>query len=231
MDEFPSSPLSDGEVNFLFWFIQGSIMIPETRWRLRRSWGFCSRHSWAHLVVETAFRHRYLLGPAILYEDLMGRAVGAFSVRGLVARDRLLRRLSSREPCMLCELKVHRAGRGVSPKDRLERGRDIGELKSFARDTRARWEPMVCGQCRRADSAARCRAHLLEDLRRGEDVDISAHRRTVTSIHDHLEAFHRSFTWEYRDTDSPEDRASIFSAVGWLSGWQLLLALMDCHKA
>src|SRR6266496_3870675 len=37
--------LSDGELNFLWWFIQGSIMNPETRFRLHRRWGMCQRHS------------------------------------------------------------------------------------------------------------------------------------------------------------------------------------------
>lgn len=37
MNALLSSPLSDGEVNFLFWFMQGGIMVPDTRWRLRRS--------------------------------------------------------------------------------------------------------------------------------------------------------------------------------------------------
>jgi hypothetical protein len=58
-------------VNFFYWFIQGSIMIPETRWRLRDASGFCQRHAWAHLAIETSFRRRFVLGPAILYEDLI----------------------------------------------------------------------------------------------------------------------------------------------------------------
>jgi hypothetical protein len=41
--------LSEGEIHFHYWFIQGSIMIPETRCRLRRAWGLCERHAWGSI--------------------------------------------------------------------------------------------------------------------------------------------------------------------------------------
>jgi hypothetical protein len=50
-------PLPDGEIHYLWWFIQGSIMEPEMRGRLRRTWGA--------LAVEAAYRHGYLHGPAV----------------------------------------------------------------------------------------------------------------------------------------------------------------------
>ncbi len=56
-----SRPLSDGAVHFFYWFIQGSIMFPDTRDALMRSLGFCKRHAWACLSVEMAFRDRFLL--------------------------------------------------------------------------------------------------------------------------------------------------------------------------
>jgi hypothetical protein len=222
-----SSPLSDGEVNFLLWFIQGSIMIPETRRRLRRSWGFCSRHAWGYLGIETAFRPHHLLGPATLYEDLMGHAVTAFSASGPLVRDRLRRRLSSAGPCMLCELNVRKAGRGAAPPARIKRGRSVAALKNFAQETRNVWEPMVCGECRGTRAVLRCRIHLLEVLRGAEAIDLPAHSRAVANIHDHVSAFGRSCVWEHRGTDRPEDRAAVFSAVGWLSGWRPLLALVN----
>lgn len=51
--------LSSGEVNFLWWFIQGSIMDSDVRWSLRHGWGLCDRHTSAWLSVEAAFRHGY----------------------------------------------------------------------------------------------------------------------------------------------------------------------------
>src|SRR5512135_231296 len=44
--------LSKGEVHFLRSFIQGSIMLTETRRRLLLAWGMCPRHSLAALSVE-----------------------------------------------------------------------------------------------------------------------------------------------------------------------------------
>jgi len=51
-DELVSWPLSDGAVHFFYWFIQGSIMFPDTRDALRGSWGFCERHAWACLSAS-----------------------------------------------------------------------------------------------------------------------------------------------------------------------------------
>ena len=111
--ELLSWPLSDGAVHFFYWFIQGSIMFPDTRDALRGSWGFCEHHAWACLSVEMAFRDRFLLGPAILYEELLERAVRHLAIRGLLRRRRLLRAMLAKRPCMACELDIEKAGRGA----------------------------------------------------------------------------------------------------------------------
>lgn len=53
-------PLSDGEVGFLWWFIQGGIMDQTVRERLHRGWDLCARHSFAFLSVNAVvrFAHR-----------------------------------------------------------------------------------------------------------------------------------------------------------------------------
>ena len=58
----PFWPLSDGEVHYLYGFIQGSIMIPETHFAIHRGWGFCERHAWGAFAVELCFRKLPLLG-------------------------------------------------------------------------------------------------------------------------------------------------------------------------
>src|ERR1051326_7436645 len=63
-------PLASGEVHFLWWFIQGSIMDIDVCRNLRRAWGLCARHTCAWLVVDAAFRHGFLHGPAVVYADL-----------------------------------------------------------------------------------------------------------------------------------------------------------------
>jgi len=50
--------LSDGEVHYLWWYIQGSIMEPHVRWRLRHAWGMCGRHAWGALLAEVPLQAR-----------------------------------------------------------------------------------------------------------------------------------------------------------------------------
>jgi hypothetical protein len=58
--------LSDAEVYFLYWFIQGSIMNPDRRRRLRDAWGLCERHTCGYVTVEAAYYNGSLHGAAIL---------------------------------------------------------------------------------------------------------------------------------------------------------------------
>jgi hypothetical protein len=74
--------LSDGEIHYLYWFIQGSIMVPNIRQRLRRAWGFCERHAWGYILVEAAFYRGFMHGASILYEDLLFLALSAFNIKG-----------------------------------------------------------------------------------------------------------------------------------------------------
>lgn len=88
--------LSDGELHYVWWFIQGSIMEADVRWRLRRAWGMCQRHAWGALAAEAAFRDNYFHGPAILYEDILERALRAFELAGPWPAARIGRRLAHR---------------------------------------------------------------------------------------------------------------------------------------
>ena len=224
-DELVSWPLSDGAVHFFYWFIQGSIMFPDTRDALRGSWGFCERHAWACLSVEMAFRDRFLLGPAILYEELLERAVRHLAIRGLLRRRRLLRALLAKRPCMACELDIEKAGRGAFSQNLLDRGRDTDPLRSFALETKNHWRKAVCGACSGDGSSLRCRPHLVQDLAAKVAIDQTAHCRNVQSALTDLTSFYRSLLWGYTGAVTAEQRASIFVAVGWMSGWRPLLAL------
>lgn len=229
--ELPPWPLSAGEINFFYWFIQDSIMNPGTRRHLRRSWGFCERHAWAHLAVETAFRHRFLLGPAILYEDLIGRSAEAFSPPATGLALLLARRLSPKGPCLMCEMKADRAGPGLVASERVRQGQSTVELCAFALETRARWLSTACGICRGDGNPRRCRPHLVADIRAGRGPDLRACRQELVALRQHLGTFLRSFVWGYRGIDGPDDRAAIFCAAGWLSGWRPLLVLTEQGSA
>lgn len=221
------TPLSPGEVHFLWWFIQGSIMELETRLRLRRAWGMCERHSVAALSAEAAFRHSYLHGPAILYADLMDRAARAFETAGPLAGPRLARRLRLRGPCLMCELELGpNSPGGFIPDERFAEGRDLSQMRSFMAESEPHWRGAVCGICACTASAVRCRAHLLFDLERDPAIELAPHRALVSQIAAHVDRYHVSFRWERRGTATAEDRAALVSALGWCSGWNALLCVL-----
>lgn len=110
LETVPFWPLTDGEIHYLYWFMQGGIMNVDTRWALRRAWGFCARHAWAALAVEMAFRSDYLLGPAILWVDLLERCLIAW-------------RLRPTGSCTICNMGIYWATKGAAKTEVLEQGR------------------------------------------------------------------------------------------------------------
>jgi hypothetical protein len=218
--------LSDGEVHFLWWFIQGSIMNPETRERLRRAWGMCARHATALLAVEAAYRHGWMHACAILYLDLVEGGLGALTTGEPFSEERAIRRLYATGPCLMCDLAVEQSGRGAASVELLERGRDPAQLGAFAGETERHWRPLVCRACSPGASGPLCRVHLIRD--HGLDVsgEVRSLRATLGYIARHLIRYARSFRWQDRDTDTPEDRAALIEAVGWCSGWAGLLEVM-----
>jgi hypothetical protein len=216
-------PLSEGEIHFLWSFIQGSIMIPETRRSLRRAWGMCQRHAFGFLAVDAAFRHGWMHGPALLYADLMERARGAFALAGPFTAWRLSRRVRETGPCLMCSLGYGLHSPSLAAHEVVKRGSDLTEIRRFARATRPFWDRFVCGRCRGDGSALRCRPHLREDLARGLAGDIEEQAALVRAIAARVRRYARSFRWEERDTDTMEDRAGLIAAVGWCGGWDVWL--------
>ena len=219
--------LSDGEVHFLWWFIQGGIMRPAIRRRLRKGWGMCERHAWGWISAEAAFRKGYMHGPAVLYKDLMNRAKAAFTIRGPLQEWRTLRTVRTRGPCLMCNMKYHSRSRGFMKAERALIGRDLNALQDLAVKTAAYWEKALCGRCAGTDSPQRCRKHLVEELSRGEITDLSPHVSLVNHIEAHMRMYNRSFCHGYHGTDTDEDRAALISAVGWCSGWKTLLSIVE----
>jgi hypothetical protein len=219
-----NAELSPGEIHFLWWFIQGSIMSPSTRWRLRKAWGMCERHAWGWMVVEAAFRSGYMHGPAVLYEDVMGLALAAFEMRGPMKHGRLRRRLRLQGPCLMCEDEYGPNSKGFVKPHIVEQGRDLQELQSLARRTSGYWEKAVCGKCSGEDNPVRCRKHFIEDGSLGLVPDFSAAEALVSYVVRHLEIYARSFQFEFKGTQTLEDEAALISAVGWCSGWKLILS-------
>jgi hypothetical protein len=175
-------------------------------------------------VGEAAYRHGYLHGPALLYEDLMPRAVRAFKMRGPSKARRIAGRLRETGPCLMCEMDLQSRGGGAMRADVLREGRDPRAFRRFAARTDRYWRSTVCGRCARSSSPARCRINFREDVLHGAGGDVDAQHVLVGQIVRHLGVYARSFVWGHRDTETDQDRAALVSAVGWCSGWRGLMA-------
>lgn len=228
--------MSGGEVNFLWWFMQGSVMDAEVRARMRAAWGLCERHTAAWLLVESAFHHRYLHGPAVFYSDLMERAQRALEpARPRSMREpgchALARRLASRAACHLCEMNMGPSSEGYIPATRLRAGRDPVPLRAFMQETERHWRAHVCRLCDGSGGSLRCRAHLCAELRSGASSDIEAQRRHVAELAHHMKRYDDSFRWEHRGSETPADRAALIGAAGWSGGWRGLLSVFGSDAA
>ncbi len=217
--------LSDGEIQFFWQFIQGSIMNPETRWNLRDNWGMCDRHSFGFASVEAAYRHGFLMGQAVLYQDLMERAVDAF--RSAVPQT-IAFRLREKEKCLMCQM-------GYSLKNRTDaapffqragEGRNLEPIRLFAVETAPRWQERVCGICAGEENPLRCRTHFLAELDR-DGADFSTQRELVERILKHLDRYMQSFVWDCGFDATLEDCASLIEAIGWLTGWKPWIQLLQ----
>lgn len=222
-----TSPLSNGEVNFLWWFIQGSIADAEVRHGLWRGWGMCERHALGWLCVEAAFRHGYLHGPAIVYAELMARACDALARSGPLNRRRTAAALRTQARCHMCELGYGPASPGHAPPARVLIGRDPAPLREFVAACRSEWTRFVCGRCVGSAVSARCRVHLLDELTRGVARDPDEQRAMVQAIAAGADRFQASFRWERRGSDTPADRGAFVAAVGWCSGWRALADMLE----
>jgi hypothetical protein len=220
-----AATLSRGEVSHLWSFAQASIMLPEVRTSLRRSWGLCARHAAGWLIVEAAFRRDYLHGPAVLYDDLMEIAVALFDVHGPLARERAARRLRAHGPCLLCEMGVTPQSTGFITEERWRCGRDATAWRASMARTRDLWRALVCGVCDGSGAPVRCRTHLCDDIAVGCVDSLAPHAALVRDIARHVRQYDRSFRWECHGSDTPHDHAALIGAIGWCSGWQVLLAL------
>lgn len=222
--------ITDGEVNFLWSFIQGSIMIPETWNALLRANGFCERHAWVHLSVEMSFRKQHFLGPVILYRGLIDKSLQAVQTRQSGSLRSPMRRLRSAGPCFLCALDINDAAVGASSRARLDRGHNSSGLCTCAGDLAPLWRSSVCAICAseacEINAPYRCRRHLLADMTMRKPIDLLWQRNTLRELSECLARYEKSFVAGAAKA-SDQDRAALISAIGWCSGWRPLLALLN----
>jgi hypothetical protein len=221
---------SEGEINYLWWFIQGSIMSPDVRARLRRAWGFCERHAWAAILVEASLRDGYMHGPSILYSDMMQRAMAVLDASGPGKNLRIETGLREKGPCIMCEMNLGPEAVGIINKTILVKGQDAAPLRRIYERSRNYWEHAVCGRCLGNNVGPRCRRHFVEEAPSGFIENLPAQRALVSDILNRINKYSRSYRWEYQGTRTVEDEASLICAVGWCSGWRPLLSVVGMKK-
>jgi hypothetical protein len=219
--------LSNGEVHYLWYFMQGSIMDPDVRRQLRNSWGFCQRHMAGWLIIESAFHNNYLHGPSILLDDLIGRAqkhLYRYQVPMVAAV-----RLRNKKPCLMCSLGYNKKSTGYANANIMRRGLDMSYLRQYAHETGIYWRKFVCPQCvgDPENEGILCRTHLIHELSQNKNSSINSQSASIDYLHEQLTFFSRSFRWEYRGTETSECKASLISVAGWLSGWTEFINLID----
>lgn len=204
--------LTLAEVKQLYYFLDGSIMAPDVRHQLWRSWGFCARHTWAHAIVECELRLRPF-STSILYDDLARRAERRLSHRWLPDAMKI-RQLQPRGSCFTCNYVRISEGRhdpSYANRQRLVNAR--AEVARLVIEAEPSWRPRSCPVCSRGDGVV-CRMHLLD----GVSCDLSKEASALGVLAGRLGAFVKSMTWRGPEA-TPEERASWVEALGWFAGW------------
>ncbi len=196
-------------------------MIPDVRRHLHKSWGLCPRHAWLEAVVESELRTRPH-GTALLYDDLLGRALTQLT-SGL-ARTSSLRRLRAHASCYTCDYLLHAptdppdtATTNSGPTARVNRRHTV---RALVVTSRPEWEPTSCPVCLGGNGPI-CRPHLLE----GIDAPLEPIGAALRDVSARLALYVRSMAWG-GPIPSAAERASWVEALGWFAGWAYPAALV-----
>jgi hypothetical protein len=215
-DDAGSLDFTPAEVKQLWWFNDGSIMEPETRHHLWRSWGLCPRHAWGYAVVENEVRRGRPFSTAILYADLSERAA-RLAGRRLASWRRTASQLAPHDYCFTCdylgvlsngELTVDRE-QWVAMTPLVNRRKRTGELIAAAAEL---WETLACPSCLGGTGLV-CRPHLIAGAE--PDRGLAGALRHLSR---RLERFVDSMT-ALKTAVTPRERASWIEALGWFTGW------------
>jgi hypothetical protein len=197
------------EVEHLWWFLDGTIMQPDVRHDLWRSWGLCTRHAWAHAVVECELRYQPL-STAILYRDLLGRAV---------------RRLRAHRPWPLIRRALRAGGlcptcafvRSGEPKRRFaEQTAQVNaaaRFREYVQEGHPVWNEHGCPACG-LSGGPQCRRHLVD----GAGKPDQAAADYLADVTARLDSFTDSMTWQ-GPPQTPERVAALVEALGFIAGW------------
>jgi hypothetical protein len=225
----PNRPTTSGadvptlaEVRQLWDFLDGAIMDPSSRARLRRGWGFCGRHAWAYAMTEIELRGGVPFSTSILYQDLTHRAAQAVGRSGLLPWGMALGRLRSRQVCPTCDyLSTAQAREDPATEERWRRVGGLRRTRPLIRRSRGIWLASACPRC--ADGGGLpCRPHLLQGVSPPEPrARLAAY---LWDLSRRLRAYVRS-SGAGGAAPAPDEESAWVEALGWFAGWEPAEAL------
>lgn len=211
------------EVKELTSFLDGSIMVPEVRHHLWRSWGFCQRHTWLYATTEIETRGGRPFGTSILYADLVGRAAATLEQGSHPLPWPVVRwRLTTHDTCFTCDYVAGVRGQGDPAcrpaQDRINRRDRTVKLIAESADL---WCRLACPECLGGEGMT-CRPHLL--AAQDEPADRAGLARALRNLEQRLARFEKSMTWR-GPAVRPAERTSWIEALGWFAGWSYTAAV------
>jgi len=212
LGDFGELKLTPAEVKQLSWFLDGAIMDPDSRRRLRRYWGLCPRHGWGLAIVECESRGGAVFVTTLLYEDLTRLAARAVRGRFLTRASRA-RRLQVEGSCPTCEY----AAFAHDDPAWIARTRTLNQLGRFSelfRASRPEVDWRSCPLCL-GGTGLMCRRHLLTGAAPREDLP-----EGLCELAGRLHALRKSMTADGRPADARQ-RAAWIEVLGWFCGWEL----------
>lgn len=245
--ELPGGRLEPQEVEELWSFLHGDVMVSGIRRHLRAALGLCPRHTWAYAVVEIEL---WQVGAGrrgghqpfevcVLYEDLLDTVISRLARARLRWRADGDHLLSSRASCRICDALVgagdppprHLGYGGFDTASLTEEANQLRFTAGWCRETEALWRPRVCPAClgQAPDAEVSCRLHLLEVGHLPASTRVAAAERLIDVRH-RVGALSASMT-ATAPPAPPEADASWIEALGWFAGWSLPLALTSAPEA
>jgi hypothetical protein len=212
--------LSIREVKQLWWWQRdGAIMTPQIRGQLRRAFGLCPRHTWAHFAAECELRDRPF-STAILYRDLICWA--AQSLQQAPRRRSSpppITALQTRERCATCQwLASSTAPEDLGFAERLQRVNRLERTRGYLEECRRLWTARSCPHCLDGDGLV-CRPHLLAADPTSIDEDACA--AALLELGERVGTLVATMTLG-GPVARAQDRAALVEALGWCTGWALV---------
>lgn len=198
------------EVKQIWWFLDGSVNTVDVRHHLWRSWGFCPRHTWTFVFAAIELRGGVPFQPAVLYEDLVGRAAAA--ARSGRRTQGILKSLQSGDSCLTCDYCAN-AEQDSNFSGEADRVNTRPRVAKLLADSHAVWKELSCPACLGGEGIP-CRPHLLDGTV-GVPDDLGAR---LGRLYERLHVFMRSMTWHGPVADE-EQKASWVEAAGFFGGW------------